>query len=153
MTFATSSKPRMLLAGRQHQSAFSNELCLQQEPVVWIPNAILIGGVNTFQPVVSFADCNYRMEIHNRWGDVPFSTEDFATGQTAPRDQFVPEGTGGRFITIQDGSDATTTGRDWCTCSTENKLANRARREPVFSYCANVTRKSMRLKGFGPRFN
>ena len=66
--------------------AFSNELCLQQEPVVWIPNAILIGGVNnTFQPVVSFADfANYRMEIHNRWGDVLFSTEDFATGGTAP---------------------------------------------------------------------
>ena len=87
--------------------AFSNELCLQQEPVVWIPNTILIGGVNhTFQPVVSFADfANYRMEILNRWGDVLFSTADFATGWDGTyKDQYVPEGTYGYVITIQDGS-------------------------------------------------
>lgn len=87
--------------------ALSNELCLQQEPVVWIPNTIIIGGVNhTFQPVVSFADfANYRMEVHNRWGDVLFSTENFETGWDGTfKGQYVPEGTYGYFITIQDGS-------------------------------------------------
>ena len=79
---------------------FRTNCACSKEPVVWIPNAILIGGVNnTFQPVVSFADfANYRMEIHNRWGDVLFSTEDFATGWDGTyKDQFVPEGTYGYF--------------------------------------------------------
>jgi len=87
--------------------AFSNELCLQQEPVVWIPNTILIGGVNnTFQPVVSFADfTNYRMEIQNRWGDLLYVTEDIEMGWDGTfNGQYVPEGTYGYFITIQDGS-------------------------------------------------
>ena len=87
--------------------AFSNELCLQQEPVVWIPNAILIGGVNNiFQPVVSFADfTNYRMEIQNRWGDLLYVTEDIDAGWDGTfNGQYVPEGTYGYFITIQDGS-------------------------------------------------
>jgi len=87
--------------------ALSNELCLQQEPVVWIPNAIIVGGANsTFQPVVSFVDfTNYRLEIHNRWGDILFSTEDFETGWDGTfKGQIVPEGTYGYSITIQDGS-------------------------------------------------
>ena len=45
------------------------------------------------------------MEILNRWGDVLFSTADFATGWDGTyKDQYVPEGTYGYVITIQDGS-------------------------------------------------
>jgi len=87
--------------------AFSNELCLTQEPVIWVPNAILIGGINdNFKPVVSFADfTNYRMEIQNRWGDVLFSTQDIEMGWDGTHnDLYAPEGTYGYFITIQDGA-------------------------------------------------
>lgn len=87
--------------------AFSNELCLTQEPVIWIPNAILVGGVNdVFKPVVSFADfTNYRMEIQNRWGDVMYETFDIDQGwDGSHHDQTAPEGAYGYFITIQDGA-------------------------------------------------
>lgn len=87
--------------------AFSNEMCLTQEPVVWVPNAILIGGENNiFKPVISFADfTNYRMEILSRWGDVLFSTEDAEEGWDGTyQGTYAPEGSFGYFITLQDGS-------------------------------------------------
>lgn len=87
--------------------AFSNALCLTQEPVIWIPNAFLVGGVNeVFKPVVSFADfTNFRMEIQNRWGDVLFSTDDIETGWDGMHNGAIaPEGTYGYFMTIQDGA-------------------------------------------------
>lgn len=87
--------------------ALSNQMCLTQEPVVWVPNAILIGGENDiFKPVISFADfTNYRMEILSRWGDVLFSTENAEEGWDGTyKGTFAPEGSYGYFITLQDGS-------------------------------------------------
>ncbi len=87
-------------------TAFSNELQLALEPIIWIPNAFVMDGVNTnFQPVISFADfTNYRMIIYSRWGDVIFDTTDFL----APWDGFmngepVQQGVYVYFISIEDG--------------------------------------------------
>jgi gliding motility-associated-like protein len=87
--------------------ALSNAMCLTQEPVIWVPNAMLIGGYNdTFMPVISFADfTNYRLDIINRWGDTMFSTTDVAVGWDGTYNgESAPEGAYGYFITIQDGS-------------------------------------------------
>lgn len=87
-------------------SALSNELQLSLEPIIWIPNAFVVDGVNTnFQPVISFADfTNYRMIIYSRWGDVIYDTTDFL----APWDGFmngepVQQGVYVYFISIEDG--------------------------------------------------
>jgi len=87
-------------------SALSNELQLALEPIIWIPNAFVVDGVNTnFQPIISFADfSNYRMIIYSRWGDVIYDTTDFL----APWDGFmngepVQQGVYVYFISIEDG--------------------------------------------------
>lgn len=63
-------------------SSFSNQVCLTQEPKIWIPNAFIVYGINNeFKPVISFADFdNYQMIIYNRWGDAIFETNDINTG-------------------------------------------------------------------------
>ena len=57
-------------------SSYSNKKCLDQEPLIWIPNAMMIHGNNDlFFPVISFADTNqYTMNIFSRWGDYVFET-------------------------------------------------------------------------------
>ena len=87
--------------------ALSNTLCLTQEPVIWVPNAMLIGGYNNeFKPVISFADfANYRLDIINRWGDLMYSTTDVESGWDGYfNGEPAQEGAYGYFITIQDGS-------------------------------------------------
>ena len=87
--------------------ALSNEMCLTQVPVLWVPNALLIGGYNdVFMPVVSFADFDqYHMEIHNRWGDVIFSSDQIGFGWNGMHMGVpAPEGSYGYFISIRDGA-------------------------------------------------
>ena len=87
--------------------ALSNTLCLTQEPLIWVPNAMLIGGYNDeFKPVISFADfANYRLDIINRWGDVMYTTTDVESGWNGYLNgEPAQEGAYGYFITIQDGS-------------------------------------------------
>ena len=87
--------------------ALSNTLCLTQQPVIWVPNAILIGGYNnTFKPVISFADfANYRLDIINRWGDLMFTSTNIEAGWDGQLNgKTAPEGAYGYFITVQDGS-------------------------------------------------
>ena len=45
--------------------ASSNQLCLQMEPKIWIPNAFMVFGNNpVFKPVIGFVDANsYEMVI------------------------------------------------------------------------------------------
>jgi gliding motility-associated-like protein len=88
-------------------SADSNERCLTQEPVIWVPNAFLINGFNnTFQPVISFADFdNYRLQVYSRWGDVVFETFDIEEAWDGVyRDELVPEGLYAWFVSVTDGS-------------------------------------------------
>ena len=60
------------------ETSHSNVVCVYMESMMWIPNAIVIGGANPeFKPVWSFIDIdNYRMEIRDRWGQIAFETND-----------------------------------------------------------------------------
>lgn len=61
-------------------TSYSNKKCLDQEPIIWIPNAMMINGNNNlFFPVISFADTTqYTMNIFSRWGDYVFETNQFS---------------------------------------------------------------------------
>jgi gliding motility-associated-like protein len=85
----------------------SNRLCLTQEPVIWVPNAFLINGVNTiFKPVISFANPeNYRLQVYSRWGNMIFQTDDLTEGWNGEyRGERVPEGMYAWFLSISDGA-------------------------------------------------
>lgn len=87
--------------------ALSNEMCLTQVPVLWVPNALLIGGYNdVFMPVVSFADFDqYFMQIHNRWGDIIFTSNQVGYGWNGMHmGAYAPEGSYGYSISIRDGA-------------------------------------------------
>jgi len=63
-------------------TSMSNEICVTQQPLMWIPNAIVLNGYNdVFKPVAGFIDFqSYEMEIYNKWGQRIFSTNDFEIG-------------------------------------------------------------------------
>jgi gliding motility-associated-like protein len=87
-------------------SSFSNEKCLNQEPLIWIPSAMMIDGENNlFFPVISFADTStYTLNIFSRWGDYVFTSEkvsDAWDGTT--KGEFVHENAYVYYITIKDG--------------------------------------------------
>lgn len=87
--------------------ALSNQTCLSMPPVIWIPNAITVGGNNpVFLPVISFADeATFRMEVYSRWGDVIFATEDAQWGWDGTVDgAVVQEGAYGYTMWVRDGS-------------------------------------------------
>ncbi len=65
-------------------NAYSNQVCLDYDPLIWIPSAFVIDGFNrTFFPVISFADTStYRMIIYSRWGDVIFDNSSYNTPWT-----------------------------------------------------------------------
>ena len=60
------------------KTAFSNTVCVTIEPVVYIPNAFTINGLNPiFSPVISLYDFeSYDLQIYNRWGEIVFNTTD-----------------------------------------------------------------------------
>jgi gliding motility-associated-like protein len=62
----------------------SNTECVSQQPLVWIPNTLVINGApenRIFKPVMSFVDFDsYRMEIYNRWGEKLFFTTNVEEG-------------------------------------------------------------------------
>jgi hypothetical protein len=96
-------------------NSFSNEVCLQQEPKVFIPNAFMVNGNNSsFYPVISFADPEtYNMIIYSRWGDIIHNANDLGDPNN-PNDNgdpwrgrkdgvLLPEGAYAYYITIKDG--------------------------------------------------
>jgi len=96
-------------------NSLSNEVCLQQEPKVFIPNAFMVNGNNSsFYPVVSFADPEtYNMIIYSRWGDIIHNANDLGDPNN-PNDSgdpwrgrkdgvLLPEGAYAYYITIKDG--------------------------------------------------
>ena len=88
-------------------ASVSNEFCLTQEPVIWVPNAFVVDGFNNiFKPVISFADFdNYQMEIYSRWGDLIFRTTDINVGWDGVfKTELVPEGVYAYYISIADGA-------------------------------------------------
>ncbi len=58
-------------------SSRSNELCLQQRPIIFIPNAFHPGGKfnEVFYPSNAFVSAtDYSFDIYNRWGENVFHT-------------------------------------------------------------------------------
>ncbi|MFM7727299.1 MAG: gliding motility-associated C-terminal domain-containing protein, partial [Flavobacteriales bacterium] len=92
--------------GNEPSISISNELNLPVEAIVWIPNAIVIGGYNNlFKPMVSFALVEeYYLGIFSRWGDLIFETRDLNEGWDGSMNgQFVAEGTYNYYMAVKDG--------------------------------------------------
>lgn len=64
------------------ETSMSNESCSVIQELVFIPNAMVIGGVNNvFLPVINFARFDeYRLMIFNRWGDKVFESTEHTVG-------------------------------------------------------------------------
>ncbi|CAG5083418.1 gliding motility-associated C-terminal domain-containing protein [Parvicella tangerina] len=58
------------------ETSLSNEACASQKTLVYIPNAMVVGGVNNlWKPVVNLIDVNsYECRVYNRLGQVIFET-------------------------------------------------------------------------------
>jgi gliding motility-associated-like protein len=88
-------------------SSYSNIKCLDQEPLIWIPNAMMIHGNNDlFFPVISFADTSqYTLNIFSRWGDYVFETNQLSEkwdGKINGGD-YVHENAYVYYITVKNG--------------------------------------------------
>jgi len=87
-------------------SSYSNEKCLDQEPLIWIPNAMMIHGENNlFFPVISFADTSiYTLNIFSRWGDYVFETDKLSDKWDGQMNgDYVHENAYVYYITVKDG--------------------------------------------------
>ncbi len=85
----------------------SSEACAVQEPLMWVPNTIVVNGFNTeFVPVAGFIDfSSYEMEIINRGGTQLFYTDDIGFGWTGTyQGRDVKEDYYMYTITYQDGA-------------------------------------------------
>jgi gliding motility-associated-like protein len=86
--------------------SYSNLSCVTQEPLVWIPSAMVYGGFNDqFKPVLGFVDFEtYRMEIYNKWGELLFRTSDIEMGWDGTyQGNAVPEDYYRYIISFKDG--------------------------------------------------
>ena len=88
-------------------SSYSNKKCLNQEPIIWIPNAMMTNGNNDmFYPVISFADTSqYTLNIFSRWGDYVFETNKLSEkwDGTMPSGEYVMENAYVYYITVKNG--------------------------------------------------
>jgi len=87
-------------------SAYSNKKCLDQDPLIWVPNAMVINGNNNlFFPVISFADTTkYSMNIFSRWGDYIFETNKLSDKWDGQMNgDYVHENAYVYYITVKDG--------------------------------------------------
>ncbi len=87
-------------------TAWSNRVCLSQNPVIWIPNAFVIDGFNrTFAPTIGFADfTEYQMVIMSRWGDIIYETRDASAAWDGTMNgETVQEGSYIYYIAVKDG--------------------------------------------------
>jgi gliding motility-associated-like protein len=99
-------RPSSLFPGTSF-TARSNELCLAQEPVIWVPSAFVVDGFNTtFRPIISFADFSqYQMLIYSRWGDVIYETDDINQPWDGRMNgKLVQEGVYAYYISVRDGN-------------------------------------------------
>lgn len=86
--------------------SFSNQICLQINSQIWIPNAFMVNGINNvFKPVVNAVDSDsYLMKIYSRWGDTIFTSEDPNIGWDGRKNgTLLQEGQYGYFISVKDG--------------------------------------------------
>jgi gliding motility-associated-like protein len=77
-------------------SSRSNEICLKQEPIIFIPNAFHPGGIfnENFYPSNAFVSVKeYSLDIYNRWGENIFHTNDPREGWSGTSNgTYAPEG-------------------------------------------------------------
>ncbi len=89
------------------ETAFSNVVCVTLEPVVYIPNAFMLNGVNTvFLPIVNLYDfSSYDLTIYDRWGGAIYNTTDPNEGWRALNEThggYHQEGVYVYFLTFKD---------------------------------------------------
>ena len=83
--------------------SYSNKLCLQQGPRIYVPNAIVPGGLNNeFKPYIVFGtDEGYLMQIYDRYGKLLFESADPEIGWDGTSEgRDLPLGTYGYLITF-----------------------------------------------------
>lgn len=89
-----------------NETAFSNQACANFTPLIYIPNAFVIGGVNdVFKPIISLHDFNeYNLRVFNRWGEVIHSSSDHRTGWNGvlKNGKTAPEGVYVYVVTLSD---------------------------------------------------
>ncbi len=63
-------------------TSLSNELCVNKDPKVYVPNALIVSGINNYwKPVVNLIDFNnYSVQIYNRLSQLVFETNDYDQG-------------------------------------------------------------------------
>lgn len=88
--------------------SWSNEITMMQSPLIFVPSAMLINGVNnTFGPVISFSPrSRYEMYVYSKWGDVLFYSDDYDV-QWDGRDEggdFVPQGVYVYYVQYANGT-------------------------------------------------
>lgn len=88
------------------ETSFSNTACAVVAPVVYIPNAFMVNGVNNiFIPVISLYDfSSYDLGIYDRWGSTIFVTNDRDQGWdgTNASGDLVSEGTYVYYLRFTD---------------------------------------------------
>lgn len=85
----------------------SNIACTTIDPIVWVPNAFMIGGINEiFKPVLSYVDFNqYQLRIFDRWGEVVFQSNEVNQGWDGKyKNELCREGVYVWHIEFTDGS-------------------------------------------------
>ncbi|MBM3427464.1 MAG: hypothetical protein FJX95_01625 [Bacteroidetes bacterium] len=91
-------------------TAFSNTVEMLQTPKIFIPNAMMIGGVNNvFKPIISFAPQDFfEMYVYSKWGDVLYEGHDYNEGWdgTDLKGEPVPQGAYVYYIRYRKGTDA-----------------------------------------------
>ncbi len=92
-----------------NETSKSNASCALLEPLIYIPNTIIINGINElFLPVLNFYDFNtYELTIFDRWGQVMFRTNNPDEGWNGKHSisQNIMEGTYVYVLRIRDGQD------------------------------------------------
>jgi gliding motility-associated-like protein len=86
--------------------AHSNEVNLSVDPIIWLPNAIVLGGYNpVFKPTMSFAIVEeYYLVIFSKWGDLIYETRSIEEGWDGSMNgKAVQEGVYNYYVTVKDG--------------------------------------------------
>ena len=90
------------------ESSESNEVCTDQDPIIFVPNAIYIDGINnTWKPVVNLMDfTDYHVYVYNRLNHLVYETTDkFESwdGTYSDKNTLVPLGVYVYFVEFKNG--------------------------------------------------
>ncbi|HRK27184.1 MAG TPA: gliding motility-associated C-terminal domain-containing protein [Chitinophagales bacterium] len=85
-------------------SSFSNTVCINQAPRIFVPNAFAPNGINNiFKPIILYPNADgYLMQVMNRWGEVLFTTTNPDDGWDGNfKGQLAPQGVYAYYITMK----------------------------------------------------